>query len=282
MSKETHQKEKCGEDCDQCLKGGMPMKKEFLSFVVVFLLAVSTALAVLLVNEKRSIKTPTAPNQEMPAKTYQLPAVKQMTELIDLPESDLSTQATVGEVMADRRSRRTFAEEAVRLEDLTSILLASQGVTDSEKGYRAAPSAKGAYPYTLYVVARDVAGLDSGLYEYLPEENQLGNLEITNAGDLLNSAGVQDAAQKAPAVIVLAAAPAKMVEKFPDGDPMGKILLEGGHIGQNAYLMAEDLEMSMVVMAGFDSTKVGQALSLDENEEVIYLMPIGNRVREAN
>ncbi len=261
----------------------MPMKKEALSFVVLLMVGLTTLMTVLWIHEKRQNDSvqPTTMICEEQAEIaeYKLPKIKTMNQIIDLPDPELAGTVSVEEALHSRRSRREFANEPIQLQELSQVLWAAQGVTD-DSGYRAAPSAKGAYPFTLYLVIRNVEGLDQGLYQYLPENHQLGSLGIANAGDLLNSAGVQDGAQKAPAVIVMSAAYAKMQEKFPENDPTKNTLLEAGHIGQNVYLQIEGLEMSTVVMGGFNPKSVSDALQLDEAEDVVYLIPFGHRLTD--
>ncbi len=274
----------CGKDCDQCLKGGMPVKREMLSFVVILLVGLVTLLFVLFINEKRKtiVYAPITEETVMTTTSmkYEMPAMKTITSYIDLPAASTQGQHTFDAVVSTRRSRRAYAETPVELADLSQILWSAQGITDPEHGYRTAPSARSAYPFTVYAVVRNVAGIDPGFYEYLPEKNQLGSLGIANAGELLTSAGVQEGAQQSPVVLLLAGAPAKMLAKAPDNDPMPNLYLEAGHIGQNIYLQIEDLGMSTVVMGGFDSAAVGEALQLDPNEMVIYVVPLGNRATE--
>ncbi len=281
----THDKKDCTDkDCEGCLKKGMPVKREWLSFIVLILLGVSTVLFVLYVNALRknsSADTSAGTPLQMAesSKTYKMAPVKVMKEMVELPDPSVSGGTSLTDSINSRRSRREFADSSVSLADLSQLLWSAQGVTD-ENGHRAAPSAKGAYPYTIYIVARDVDGLDAGFYQYMPEDNKLGDLGMANAGDLLNSAGVQAGAQNSPAVLLLVAQPAKMLEKFPDNDPMENVYLEAGHIGQNLYLQAEALNMSTVVMGGFDSAKVGEVMGLDNNEVTVYVVPVGNRVNE--
>ncbi|MDQ5951831.1 MAG: hypothetical protein QG639_1112, partial [Patescibacteria group bacterium] len=160
------------------------------------------------------------------------------------------------------------------------LLWSAQGITDTETGHRAAPSARGAYPFTVFVVVRNVDDLTPGLYEYLPAQHALGDMKVVNAGELLSGAGVQPGAQEAPDVFVLSAAYGK-AQKTLGESAQTSTLLEAGHIGQNMYLQTESLGMSMVVMGGFDSQKVGSALSLDPAETVVYLMPFGNSAPES-
>ncbi len=271
--------------CDTCIRGGFPLKKEILSFVVVAMIGLSTVLFVLLINEKR--KTLTASSQAAPSvtqtktevKKWSLPEQKSITEFISLPAPELKGKESVEAAIATRRSRRTFATTALSLKDLSQLLWSAQGITDPKTGYRTAPSGMSGFPFTVYVVVRNVTGLNPGLYQYIPEKNQLGNLNIANAGDLLTAAGVQAGAQQSPVVFLLSAAPAKTAAKLKTAgaDPMTDVLLEAGHIGQNMYLQAESLNLAMVVMGGFDAKKVGTAMKLDVNEETVYIVPVGNR-----
>src|SRR3972149_9199846 len=79
----------CGH-CEACLRGGMPYKQEWLSFVVLFLLGVVTVLSVLLISEKRSSLMAGVPATEpQPAasamKKYQAPAAKTISDYVVLP-----------------------------------------------------------------------------------------------------------------------------------------------------------------------------------------------------
>jgi|GEM_PF-1159219 len=277
--------------CDTCVRGGFPLKKEVLSLVVILLIGLATVLFVLLINEKRKILTATqqkpsdkSSGASQPVRQWQLPTKKMVVRTISLPNPVLKGTQSVEAAIATRRSRRTFAETPISLKNLSQILWSAQGITDLKNGYRTVPSGMSAYPFTVYVVVRNVDGVEPGLYEYLPEKNQLGDLEIANAGDLLSSAGVQAGAQQAPVVFLLSASPAKTAAKLKTAgaDPMTDVLLEAGHIGQNMYLQVENLGMSMVVMGGFNAQKVGTALTIDSNEEVVYLIPVGNRAVETS
>ena len=265
------------EGCGTCMKGGFPMKKEALSFITLALVATATVLGVLLINEKRanlSLPTPESEVVVAEAKTYEMPAERVIETRIELPAPKLTGKMSVEEAIQIRRSKRTYSEEPVLLSELSQILWSGQGITD-DAGHRAAPSGKGAYPYSLYVVVRNVEGLSPGLYLYEPENNTLGDLGLADAGELLAASGVQDNSQKAPVVIAMTAVYAKTAVVFPN-DPETNTLLEGGHIGQNIYLQAEALKMATVVTGGFNSTKVGEALGLDKNESIVYLIPFGH------
>ena len=209
---------------------------------------------------------------------FELPVI---SDVVKLPDPKLKGTMSVEEAIQSRRSRRLYSDKPVTLAELSQVLWSAQGITN-EKGYRAAPSAKSAYPYSLYVVIRNAQGIENGLYLYDPTTNTLGNLGLANAEALLIEAGVQDNSQKAPVVIVMTAAMAKMQAVFPGADPHKNIYLEGGHIGQNVYLEVESLGMATVVSGGFNPIAVAKALRIDPvTEEVVYLIPFGHIGEEA-
>lgn len=267
--------------CSSCVKGGMPLKKEWMSLFVIILLIATTILSVLFINTKRELwlaknsSSPVSPN----TKSYSLPKTKTILSYVALPEAKKVGKMSVEQAIQERRSKREFTEKPVSLAELSQVLWSAQGITKKSTTdaphKRTAPSARETYPYTLYVVVRNVAGLEQGLYVYDPVENKLGNLGMANAGDMLNSANVQPNSQTAPVVIVMSAAYGKVVEKFPN-NPENVTLLEGGHIGQNIYLQVESLGMGTVVSAGFDANKVREVLQLDPAETPIYMVPFGH------
>ncbi len=275
-------------DCGTCLKGGMPLKKEKLSFLVLLSIGLTTVFFALWVNQLRKNDQLTSQTGETVAqgsqsgeaqKQYKAPVALPALSTIELPAAATDGKMSVETALAERRSRRVFSEETVTLKQLGQVLWAGQGITD-ESGHRAAPSARSLYPFTMYVVVRAAEGLEPGLYRYEPVGHKLAYLGSSDAGEKLAASGVQDNSQKAPVVIVLSADVSKMVEKFPD-DPRSVVMLEGGHIGQNIYLQVESLQMSTVVTAGFDTVAVGAAIGLDPNEEVVYLVPFGHTGAEA-
>lgn len=274
----------CGDGkCGTCLKGGMPFKKEKLSFFLLITIGLTTVFFALWVHEMRKndqvVEKPVNSMAVVEAVKYATPAAIPAVSVVDLPAPSTSGGLSVEAALLSRRSRRTYSEVPVTLEQLGQVLWAGQGVTDEATGHRTAPSARSLYPYTLYVVVRTAEGLKPGLYRYEPLGHKLSYLGMSDVGEKLAAAGVQDNSQKAPVVIVLAAAVSKVVEKFPD-DPRAVVMLEGGHIGQNIYLQVESMDMSTVVTAGFDTAKVGSALGLDQNEEVVYLVPFGHTSAE--
>jgi hypothetical protein len=86
---------------------------------------------------------------------------------VKLPEPKHEGKVSVEKALFERRSIRDYADEAVALADVSQLLWAAQGLTDSS-GYRTAPSAGALYPLEVYLVAGKVASLPAGIYRYKP------------------------------------------------------------------------------------------------------------------
>jgi SagB-type dehydrogenase family enzyme len=177
--------------------------------------------------------------------------------------------------LASRRSRREFAAQPLPLQTLSQILWAAQGITEPAKGYRTAPSARAIYPLNLYAVVRKVAGLQPGLYHYVPDGHKLGPLMIEKG--LLTDKSQQASVRNAPVVLVYGAIYPKAQAKFPGEAGVKVTLQESGHIAQNVYLQAESLDLATVVVGGFDPGAVKKALNLPAEETIVYLQPLGLR-----
>lgn len=265
------------------------MKKESLSFLVVFLVGALTVLTVLFVQAKREslkvareMKTPedkTAVVATPAASTYPLPKERVYTSTIQLPAPKTTTGLPLDKAISSRRSRRAYSEKPVTLSEISQMLWVGQGISDPS-GKRTVPSARESYSMTLFVVIKSAQGLEPGVYEYLPKTHSLGKVATLDVPAAMVAAGVQPGAQQAPVVFLVASSFGKyqQVTKSPN---VNATYMEAGHIGQNMYLEAESLGMATVAMAGFDGAKVGKALQIDPAESILYLFPFGHRGVEA-
>jgi SagB-type dehydrogenase family enzyme len=191
-----------------------------------------------------------------------------------LPAPDTTGGMPVEAALQARRSVREYADQPLPLPALSQILWAAQGVT-SPQGYRTAPSAGALYPLEVLVAAGDVEGLGSGVYRYRPGSH---SLVLITAGDprpaLAAAALDQAAVRDAPAVLIIAAIPARTTAKYGDRG-MRYVDMEAGHASQNVYLQAESLGLATVAIGAFMDEGIAAAAGLEPGEVPRSLMPVG-------
>lgn len=182
-------------------------------------------------------------------------------------------EATLGRLLKQRRSIRDYAPVPLRMERLSQLLWAGQGVTGP--GHRTTPSAGRLHPIVLRLVARHVVQLSPRVYRYLPEENQLtGAHRAPEPGELTDAALGQSCVEDAPAVIAISGIVERTRSKY--GDRAERYVhLEAGHAAQNIYLAAQDQGLGTVAVGAFEDTSVATLLGLPADERPIYLMPVG-------
>lgn len=180
-----------------------------------------------------------------------------------------------------RRSRRSFRDQALTKEEVGQLLWAAQGVTAPDGG-RAVPSAGALYPLELSIVAGNVTSLVAGVYRYLTHRHEL---VLARSGDqregLIDAAFGQDWIATAPACICVAAVFARTTVKYGDRGH-GYVYLEAGHTAENVMLQAVALGLATTMVGAFSDEKVSRLLRLKPNEIPLCLIPIGRAARFAS
>jgi SagB-type dehydrogenase family enzyme len=197
----------------------------------------------------------------------------QSDDLIALPEPRLTGDVSVEEALQSRRSIRDFRSKSLRLDEVSQLLWAAQGVTC--RRLRTAPSAGALYPLDVYVVAGRVEGLDAGAYRYDPQRH---TLEIVTAGDLRKrlsrAAFGQEWVHEGAIALVFTAQYEQTVAKYGDRG-IRYVHVEAGHAMQNVYLQAESLGLGTVTIGAFSDGSVKEMLQLDDEYQPLGIMPVG-------
>jgi SagB-type dehydrogenase family enzyme len=174
------------------------------------------------------------------------------------------------EVLAARRSTRTYGDRKLTDEEVAHLLWAGQGIT-SARGYRTAPSAGALYPMFLYY-ADDVA-----LWRYEPKRGGLAKVVDGDVRRDIARAGLDQAPLKrAPGIIIVVAKPSISAAKY-GGRAERYCMLEAGHVAQNILLTAEALGLGACPMGAFRDAEVLDVLGLGDNYLPLYLIPVGER-----
>ncbi len=216
-------------------------------------------------------------------------AMNQDTEkqFIQLPPPRLDSDFSIEEVMQKRRSQRNFVKSAISLEDLSQVLWAAYGITKPDNsraifrgGYRTAPSAGATFPLEVYAIAGKVKGLDPGVYKYISEGHQLTKvIDKDIRSDLAKAALNQEMIEDAPVSLFFSAVFERTAQRYGDRARERYVCMEMGHVGQNVYLQSEALGLGTCAIGAFNDNKVAEVMQLTDEEEALYIMPVGRYYR---
>jgi len=186
-----------------------------------------------------------------------------------LPDPHTTGTHPLEDAIRTRRSVREFLADPIGERNISQLLWAAQGVT-GDQGYRAAPSAGALYPLETYVLTAE------GAYHYRVEEHAL---ERVAAGDFRSEIRAvsfdQACITSAPAVFLFTAVYERTCREYGGRGRM-YVHMDVGHAAQNLLLQAEALGLAGVPVAAFDPAEVSRILSLPEEEEPVYLVPVGH------
>ena len=166
--------------------------------------------------------------------------------------------------LKERRTTREFSAEAVKLQVLSNLLWAADGV-NREDGHRTAPSAMNNQETEIYVF------LPGGIFHYNPQVHELSPIL---AGDHRAVAGKQDFVKNAPVNFVYVADQSKMGD-MSGADKDLYAAADVGFIAENVYLFCASEGLNCVVRGWVDRKQLTQILKLTENRKVILAQTVG-------
>jgi SagB-type dehydrogenase family enzyme len=181
-------------------------------------------------------------------------------------------------VIAGRHSTRDFAAAPMSLDELSSLLFLTGGITRGLHGNarRAAPSSGALYPIEVYAVVHRVDGVEPGVYHYAVREHAL---ELVRAGDhrarVVDQALGQDFLGECGVVLFLTQILQRMRPKYQDRSYRYG-LLEAGHLGENAYLAATAMGLGACGVGAFMDDAINEMLGVDGvDEAALYMLAVG-------
>jgi SagB-type dehydrogenase family enzyme len=211
--------------------------------------------------------------------------VRLISNQIYLPSPSQKGDVSLEETIAKRRSIRHFTSEAISQLQLSQILWAAQGITDTRLKYRSAPSAGATYPLEIFVVCgrNGIEDMADGIYHYHIDSHSLA---LRYSGDvrleLAKAALDQEYIYEAPVDIIICAVYSRTLVGYGDRGER-YVHIEVGHAGQNIYLQATALGLATVAIGAFDDERVGKVLGLDREYKPLsimepsYIMPVGRQ-----
>jgi len=207
-------------------------------------------------------------------------------EVITLPAFDgVLTTPDYMQLLDTRRSLRNYSDKPMTQAQLAFMLWSTQGV-QGKRGvstFRTVPSGGARHPFETYIAVQAVEGLQPGLYRYLPIENMeekiaaieyLGPIDEYKEKITAMLAG-QAWASKAPIVLFYSCVPYRAEWRYVQAAHR-VVLIDLGHLGQNAMLSAVALGLGSCCMAAFDQQLCDETLGFDGlNEYTVYAISVG-------
>ena len=201
------------------------------------------------------------------------------SDTIILPEPRLDSDVSVEQAIQSRRSVREFSNSSLSLAEASQLLWSAQGITDVN-GLRSAPSAGALYPLVVYLVAGNVTGLKQGIYQYSPDGHKLSRIKDGDSRmELATAAYKQRWIQDSAALLIFSAIEKKTTWKYGQRG-IRYIHIEVGHSAQNVFLQAQSLGLDAAVVGALDDARIKKILNLSNEEQVLYLMPVGRPLTE--
>lgn len=199
-----------------------------------------------------------------------------------LPMHQTDGDMSVEQALANRRSRRNFQDRPISIYQLSQILWAAYGITQPmpdipilRGGLRTTPSAGATFPLEIYAIIGNVDGIEPGIFRYISEAHKLERLATGDVRQELSAAALNQIwVAQAPATIFHSAVFARTTGIYGERG-IRYVYMELGHSAQNIYLQAEALGLGTVAIGAFIDDRVRQVLNIPEDEEPLYLMPIG-------
>ena len=198
-------------------------------------------------------------------------------KVVELPDPSRSGKVSVEQAINNRRSRRSYSQEPVLLDEISQLCWAAQGITDKEYGFRATPSAGALYPIEIFLVVGN-SDLEPGIYHYRCLDHALGfMMKGDYRVDLCRASVGQDWVKNAALDIVITGLFKRTTVKYGERGRGRYVFLEAGHVAENIYLQAETLSLATVSVGAFIDEDIREILSLSKEYTPIYVMPIGRR-----
>ncbi len=221
-------------------------------------------------------------SQRVPAPPVEKPYDPQ-AQRIPLPAPEEWTgigSIDLRQAIAGRKSQRKYRDEPLSLDELAFLLWATQGVRGrpgTVSVHRTVPSAGCRHALETYLAVFNVAGLEQGIYRYLPLEHELlVESQGENLRDRVATAALgQDFCGQGAVTFIWTAIPYRMEWRY--GMVAHKVIaIDAGHVCQNLYLACAAVGAGTCAIAAYHQPAMDELLRVDGKEEfVIYLAPVG-------
>lgn len=211
--------------------------------------------------------------------------VDQQLPRISLPDreawSPVLQETDLPDAIGNRRSRRNYSDEYLKVEELAFLLWATQGQRspgEQPPHFRTVPSAGARHSFETYLFIHRVEKVPPGLYRYLPLSNELVliySVDKQSKPKLARAVLGQKFVADSAVVFVWTTVPYRMEWRYLQAAHR-VILLDAGHVCQNLYLACEAIQAGTCAIAAYDQEAMDELIQVDGEEQfTLYLAPVG-------
>jgi SagB-type dehydrogenase family enzyme len=206
----------------------------------------------------------------------------QLKEVVALPKEVRTSPKSFEDLVWNRRSLREAVDYQLTLEQLSYLLYNCMGITaqtvhtDPMEGnvkitFRAVPSGGGLYPIEMYLIPKNVEGLELDMYHYDPYKHEVGLLGKKVTLQLIDRFFLEASViAKASLIIILTAKFRRSSIKY--GERAYRfVLMEAGAILQNFCLSAETLGLRGVFVGGYTDVNLNEFIGCNGADEAVIV-----------
>lgn len=200
-------------------------------------------------------------------------------DIIQLPPA-LNGNALL-QLMSRRRTQRQGLAKPISVGELSEALFAGLGITGKARNavvelpLSMTPSGGARNPYEAYIFARNVEGLEPGIYHYSALEHSLARVS-DQTPELSTLVGGQEWADTMPCMIVLVAHMDRTMWKYEDANAYRVVMIEAGHIGQNIMLAATAHGLTACPTAALSHSAISELLDIGNPAHApVYALTLG-------
>ncbi|MEI6293456.1 MAG: SagB/ThcOx family dehydrogenase [Methanomicrobiales archaeon] len=181
-----------------------------------------------------------------------------------------------------RRSVRHYTRDPLTLEELAYLCWCTQGIVEVKAPFytlRNVPSAGGRHALETYLLINRVKGITPGLYRYLAFSHSLTPVDTSSGiSDSIMSACLGQAFVRSSAVtFIWSVVIYRMAWRYSER-AYRLVHLDAGHVCQNLYLAAEQIDCGVCAIGAFDDQQIAEVLKIDGEEEfVVYCATVGRK-----
>ncbi len=196
------------------------------------------------------------------------------------PVKEIATEKNLFLVLENRKTNRSFSGKGVSSEELSTWLKYACGETsslDEARMRRTYPSGGARYSVEHYVLLLKESGdLKKGIYHYRVDSHEL-ELVTEDSFLKIELENITEAewVRGAAFVHIMTSVFWRSQNKYKERG-YRLLLLEAGHVGQNAYLVSGALGMGCCALSGVFEDVLEKAIGLDEKtESIVHTVVVG-------